>query len=409
MENTIAISDAEMRLAVVQGAYVTDDAAAVRAFLRQLETSPMATERAFKKEVKRFLVWLLHTGHSPGSALAGLGVLDMEEYFRFLRSPAPLAKEPGEGTRGGYWKGPAPLGQASLEHSKTLLSSFFDKLCDYEHSPGRAFRTTNPVRAIGRVVAAPRAARQPGERAPVASEEDSEHVLSPEDIALVLATIESAPRETPRQAAHYQRNRWVILLAYHSFLRISELARLQMGDFELSKSGDWQVYIHPSKHERKGVLIDASPPLMTALTDYRRSLRKMPFPFRGEPGPAIMPVVNKNVPVAPVRTLLHTGAWRTEEQPSVIKPLTDRAIFDIIKGCFRLAAEGASSGEQRARLLAASPHWLRHSGITDALNRGVDPRYVSAQARHQGLQTTLQTYDHGLSMDAKRRELAKLR
>src|ERR1035437_5645043 len=89
------------------GSFVGSDQGAVRAFLRQLETSPLATERAYKKEIKRFLAWLLHTGHPPGMALAGLTVIDIEDYFRFLRSGTALPKTQQEGN--GHWKRPAPL------------------------------------------------------------------------------------------------------------------------------------------------------------------------------------------------------------------------------------------------------------------------------------------------------------
>ena len=392
---------------VASGAFVADDQGAVRAFLRQLETSPLATERAYKKEIKRFLAWLLHTGYTPGDALRSLTVIDIEDYFRMLRSPAFLPKT--EQDDGGYWKGPAPLSPASLEHAKTLLANFFDKLQDYEQAPGAPFRSTNPVRAMGRAVAAARGIRQPGERAAIAAETNSEKILAPEDIKLILATLEAMPRETVRAQAHYRRNRWVLLLAYYSWLRLSELTRLQMGDIELDREGFWRMYVHPSKHETQGVMIDVFPPLMEALVDYRTSLKKMPFPFRGERDPAILPIVDKRIQPEAVRTLLPHGAWRVEEQPPVLKQLTDRAVFDILKTTFRAAAESAGTPQQRARLRSASPHWLRHSGITHALNAGMDPRYVSAQARHQDLKTTFKTYDHGQDAEARRREAGKLR
>jgi integrase/recombinase XerD len=393
-------------IVVGSGSYVADDQGAVRAFLRQLETSPLATERAYKKEIRRFLAWLLHTGYAPGDALRSLTVIDLEDYFRFLRSPVALPKTGQDGR--GCWKGAAPLSASSLEHAKNLLAIFFDKLQDYEQTPGQPFRATNPVRAIGRVVAAPRADRQPGERAKVKSDAGTEKILEPEDIRHILATIEAMPRDTPREQEHYHRTRWTVLLAYHSWMRLSELARLQMGDFELDRDGFWRIYVHPSKHEKDGVFIDAFPALMDALVAYRRSLKKMPYPFRGEKDPAILPVLVKRIQPEPVRTLLPHGAWRVEEQPSVSKPLGDRAIFNVLKGVFRAAAATASTPWQRTRLSAASPHWLRHSGVTHALNAGMDPRYVSSQARHRDLKTTFKTYDHGLDPESRRREAGKI-
>lgn len=39
-----------------------------------------------------------------------------------------------------------------------------------------------------------------------------------------------------------------------------------------------------------------------------------------------------------------------------------------------------------ARLRAASPHWLRHSGITHCLDAGIGLKEVQALSRHRSLQ-----------------------
>jgi integrase len=412
MENQVAQGQIFNPVAVASGTYVDGDQAAVRAFLRQMETSPLATERAYKKAVRCFLVWLLHTGYAPGNALATVNLADIENYFRFLRSSTPLPKTAEEGA--GCWKGPAPLAAASLEHAKTLLANFFDKLCDYETAPGVAFRTTNPVRAIGRVVPARRELRKPGEVAPIADSDGTEKVLLPEDVDLILESIEAMPKETDRQLFHFHRCRWVFLLAYRSWLRLSEIARLQMGDFRFDQNGAWRLYVHPSKHQQEGVLIDVLPGIMEALQVYRQSLGMMPYPVNGEPHSAILQVSRKKIEMPPVVTALKlrngepSGGVRIEAPSPAYKPLTERAIFGILEKVFRNAAAMATTPWQRGRLMEASPHWLRHSGITHALNAGMDPRYVASQARHKSLKTTLSTYDHGLDVEARRREASKL-
>lgn len=388
------------------GSFVGSDQDAVRAFLRQLEHSPLATERAYKKEIKRFLAWTLTAGFPPGETLAGLSVLDIEDYFRFLRSPVPLPKAEQDG--GGFWKRPAPLSRASLEHAKTLLNGFFEKLTDYEIAPGQAFRATNPVAAIGRVTAARREARQPGEFAPIAGQGSAKKFLPEEDIAHILATIDALPRETERQVAHFQRNRWVFMLAYRSWLRLSELARLQMGDFFFERDGVWRLYVHPSKHEPEGRLIEVLPGLMDALVDYRLANGLMRYPIRGERSPAVLQLNDKRRPVDPVRTVLASGAVRIEEQPEVRAPLSERALFNILKTTLRAAAATSKTPWQKKRLAEASPHWLRHSGITHALNAGLDPRFVASQARHKDIKTTFEDYDHGLRPEQRQVEMGKL-
>lgn len=388
------------------GSFVASDQDAVRAFLRQLENSPLATERAYKKEIKRFLAWTMASGFPPGETLAKLTVIDIEDYFRFLRSPAPLPKAEQDG--GGFWKRPAVLSKASLEHAKTLLNGFFEKLTDYESQPGKSFRTTNPVSAIGRVTTARREVRKPGEFAPIAGNEGEEKYLPEEDVAHILATIDAMPQENERQVTHYRRNRWVFILTYRSWLRLSELARLQMGDFIFERDGVWRLYVHPSKHEPKGRMIEALPGLMEELEVYRMAVGMMRYPIRGERSPAILQIGDKKRQVEPVKTVLATGAIRIEEQPDIRAPLSERAIFDILKTTFQAAAATSKTPWQKKRLSEASPHWLRHSGITHALNAGLDPRFVAAQARHKDLKTTFKVYDHGLPAEQRRIEMDKL-
>lgn len=389
----------------IEGALIQalgDDRTAVQAFVNRLGLGPLGTERAYAKEVRRLLAWLANADYPVGHTLGTLTTQDMEAFFAFLRSATPLLKE---GEPGAFWKKPSPLAATSLEQVRSRLSVFFDMLSNYEVAPGVTFRSGNPMTNLGRVAAVRREPRRPGERVEVEGEEDLEHVLPVEDIQLVMLAIEQLPQETDRQKKVYERGRWVFHLAYYSWLRISELARLQMGDFEF-KEGLWQIYVWPSKHAKKGAMIDALPPLMDALAQYRRSLKKMTYPFRGESGPAIIPMVERLIPQSPIKTILRSGAERVEEQPPVLKPLTERAIFNILKSLFTLAAGCAQTEAQRARLSEASPHWLRHSGVTHALNSGMDARYVVRQVRHKnGGRTTFKIYDHGFDPTKRKAQM----
>ncbi|MFA6444920.1 MAG: hypothetical protein WCV99_21505, partial [Sterolibacterium sp.] len=254
-----------------------DDAWAVSVYFADLALAPLTTARSYKGEVSRFMTWLNHVGYPPGNVLASLGVADISAYFAFLRSPAPLYGQHG------WLKRAKGLSDQSLELSRSKLSVFFEKLKDLE------FRNSNPVAAMGRVVAARREPRKPRERVEIEGEEDLEHLLSLEDIHFVLVSIEGMPRETPRDEKHYQRCRWLFRLAYLSWLRISEIARLQMGDFEF-KEGGWRLYIWPSKRATKAAVIDVFPQTMDALADYRRSLGKVAYPFTGDGDPAVMAI-----------------------------------------------------------------------------------------------------------------------
>ena len=225
-----------------------DDRTAVKAFLGRLALGPLGTERAYVKEVRRLLAWLAYAGYSVGHSLAQMTGEDMQAFFAFLRSGTALSKPEEDG---GYWKKASPLAAASLEQVKSRLHVFFEMLENYEVAPGVMFRSSNPLKALGRVAAVRREARGPGERVELEGEEGLEYVLPVEDVQFVMRSIERMPRQTAREVAHYERDRWVFHLAYYSWFRISELARLQMGDFEF-KDGFGRYMSGPRSMQGRG-------------------------------------------------------------------------------------------------------------------------------------------------------------
>lgn len=67
------------------------------------------------------------------------------------------------------------------------------------------------------------------------------------------------------------------------------------------------------------------------------------------------------------------------------RSISCRRAFEIIKSGFECVASAPNAD---ARLLVASPHWLRHSRITHLVHQKVDPIMVQAFARHSNIDTT---------------------
>lgn len=391
--------------AATGGSFVTTDQEAVSAFLSTLEHGPSQTLRAYRKELGRFLTWLAHQGYefSAESVLQRLTVRDFQGYVGFLRSDVPLAKLGVEGTglsNRGFWKLAQALSPASVDHALSLLRIFFEYLTEIETDQGVPFRETNPVKALGRSKNADLPLRQPGERRKAATSNGEEiitNVLSESDMSVIFAAIYALPRTTKRELAHFHRNLWVIQLGYRSFLRISEMARLQMGDFEHTALG-WRLYVHARKAHGAASFIQAPSKLIADLVAYRRSLGKIPYPSRLEPDPAIMTISKSDrrlhESALPYSFTLPGGGRRIEEPARIYRPLSERGLFAIIKNVFRLAARSAPDEATRERLMSASPHWLRHTGITAARTAGVSLRTLQAQAGHASESTTA-LYDHG--------------
>ena len=85
-------------------------------------------------------------------------------------------------------------------------------------------------------------------------------------------------------------------------------------------------------------------------------------------------------------------------------------LYKIIKDVATQTADRLATSERAGepevmqmveRLRSVSPHWFRHTGVTNALESGTEPRYAQAQAGHASLSTTM-IYDHKDS--AKQRE-----
>jgi len=385
--------------------YTTNDQDAVTAFLASLEHGPKQTMRAYTKEIGRFLTWLAHQGFdfSAECVLQRVTVRDIQGYAGFLRSDAPLAKLGVEGmglSNRGFWKMAQALSPASVDHALSLLRLFFEFLTEIDTAHGVPFRETNPVKALGKTKHADLAPRQPGERRKATTSNGEEiitNVLSEGDMALIFEAITALPRQSRRDLTHYHRNLWVIQLGYRSFLRISEMVRLQMGDFEQTPLG-WRLYIHARKAHGHASFIQAPSKLIADLVVYRRSLGKLPYPIRLEPDPAIMAISKADKRLhetaLPFQITLPGGGKRIEEPARIYRPLTERGLFAIIKNVFKLVARSAPDEATRERLMSASPHWLRHTGITHARNAGVSLRTLQAQAGHANESTTA-LYDHG--------------
>jgi integrase len=200
------------------------------------------------------------------------------------------------------------------------------------------------------------------------SSDDTSRALTPEEWSAVLLVIEQMSRATSRDRAHYYRARWVFNLLYCAFLRRDEAVSLRMGDFQEGPDG-WGLHLTGKGGKRASIVVPQR--LIRELRTYRLSIGLSEYPHHGEARPAVCRI------------------------GSNAKGISSQALYLICQVIFARAAElikpinpGAA-----ARLEAASPHWMRHTGITHALERGINPRYVQAQARHASLVTTAK-YDH---------------
>jgi integrase/recombinase XerD len=306
------------------------------------------TRRSYFREAVRFLAWLQYYCGSF-TRLREVSGADAVAYREFLEKPGPvpeaLCLEFGLTAR--PWK--KGLQYHSLGLAVTILSALYEFLRRTPDDYGRPILEMNPFyagRRTGR-------GDQPRPR---------DRALSVEQWHAVMETIGALD-----DPAHQARCRWMFLLAYYSFLRSHEMAKLRMGDFIRLASGAWTI--HVVGKGRVDADISAPPPLVAELIRYRRFQGLSDLPQKGDVTPAILPM----------------RRWKA--RAGVDFTLTPASIYLIFKTIFKRAGERHPDHEEE--LKRASTHWMRHTGITHTLDSGlVSERFVQKQARHLDPKTT---------------------
>ena len=334
-----------------------DDRQALKTWLDSYAHGPATTLRNVTKEAERFLLWMEHK-HGENTRLLPLATIkDANGFLDYLNAPYGLPKPLLE--RHGRAKQPiaGPLARSSIRQAIVVLHRMFEALRNLPDEAGKPYILFNPWKLV-----------KDGATTEEPSEFDEvEAAFSEEEWAAVQETIELLPQNTAREQLHYARSRWIMQLMYRTWLRRETVANLTMADFQQTQHG-WIVRV-VGKGGKKSKLV-ATSQLMQELRAYRVANGLLPEPGIGEVRPAVLPIVG-------------SGA------------LTGQAIYLICKTIFAATADRMEelSPVSAQRLRSASPHWMRHTGITAAMEAHVDPRYVQAQAQHSSLKIT-NRYDH---------------
>lgn len=335
---------------------VTTDEDAIRTFLDSYKRKSGHTVRSYEKELKRYLLWLRATYGMHPSLIPQAVEQDANSYIDFLAKPRTFD---AKFLAANGWKHQPfrkPLAEESMRHAIVALNKMYEAF--------RRFRSLNnqPYCLFNPFTMAHDAHRTPPNL------DDIEEALSVGELEAVFSAVESLPRESATNIKHYHRARWVMHLLYWALLRREEAVTIKMGSFQPTTDG-WVLKLIGKGRIAAKILVPNT--LLEELKVYRTSLGLPPLPSAGEDRPAILSVRSNT------------------------KGITDQALYLLCKELFSRAADMLAvtdeAGAQRLRM--ATPHWMRHTGISHYLEAGADPRYVQAQARHSSLKVTA-TYDH---------------
>jgi site-specific recombinase XerD len=319
-----------------------NDYQAVQAWL-SLHESP-ATQRKYRKEAERLMLWAIV---ERGCALSSLATEDAVAYRAFLRRPTPRARwvGPPRPRTSSEWRPFAGgLSARSAAHGLSVLSAMFRWLIEQRYVLANPF---SGIKVHGVKPAGMDTAR---------SFSDAEWAL----LRTVADGLEWSYGWTPAAA---QRLRFVLDFAYATGLRASELVHATLGAIEVDHEERWLHVV--GKGNRAGRV--TLPPLAKSALD---------------------------------RYLVHRGLPTTPKKWNPKTPLVgdiggeagiNRArLWVVMKRFFATVADILVEDNPAfvEKLRRATPHWMRHTHATHALQGGAELTAVRDNLRHASIATT---------------------
>jgi site-specific recombinase XerD len=332
-----------------------NDYQAVQAWL-SLHESP-ATQLKYRKEAERLMLWAIV---ERGCALSSLATEDAVAYRAFLRRPAPRSRwvGPPRPRSSPEWRPFAgPLSARSAAHSLTVLGALFRWLIEQRYLLANPFAG---VKVRGVMPAAMDAARS----------------FSDVEWSLLRTVADGLEWSYGWQPAAAQRLRFVLDFSYATGLRASELVQATLGAIEIDREERWLHVV--GKGARTGRV--TLPPLARTALDRYLTQRRLPTtPARWDPATPLLASLEQD----------HAGG------------VTSARLWAVLKRFFAQAADIVQEQNLATseKLRRASPHWMRHTHATHALQGGAELTTVRDNLRHASLATT-SIYLH--SDDSKR-------
>lgn len=341
-----------------------NDLQAVEAWLGLQESH--STKRAYRKEAERLMLWAIIEREKP---LSSLTHEDAVAYRAFLRRPVPASR----------WVGPVAPRQApewkpfqnalsprSMAYSLSVLSSLFRWLTEQRYLIGNPFAGVNAK-------AAKAAKGNPGSDARFTHPQ--QRVFAAKEWTTITRFAQHAERKLNWSADAAIRVRFILAFCVATGVRVNELATIRLRDFERVSSRECWVTVRGKGGKRARVAIP--PAAWQALIVYLRH-RDVRGSVQKWPANAFL--------IAPIDT---TEA-ELRSKGEFHRGLTPGRVWAVLRRFFEQVGEQVSETHPslHQKLAAASPHWLRHTHATFALNGGADLVTVRDNLRHASVNTT---------------------
>ena len=327
-----------------------NDYEAIAAWLNARATNEN-TYRAYRREAERLLLWCVFDRRK---AMSSVTVEDCTLYRSFLQAPPPEWVSPRNVERwSAAWRPlSGPLSTRSQHTAITIVSALFDWLVSQQ------YLFANPWKALPR----------PGRAATL----DLSRAFTHSQWAAIRRAVDALP-----DALRRSRVRLVTELLYHTGLRRAELLAANLGDLReemLDGVPCWVLTV-----TGKGGRIREVPIVESVMQHLDHDLRLRGLPPDPRDGPADTPLIARIEP-RPSDTPPPRG---TDERLPVAQ------LYRELKRVFAAAADTLQGEGARgaARVARGSPHWLRHTFATHAIET-VPADVVGSVLGHASMATT---------------------
>jgi len=361
-----------------QGVRASDDLQAVVEWLRAKRGASPATLRSYAREAERLLLWAVA---ARGAPLSSLTAGDLASYVEFLGQPEPVSRWVSS-RRAPFssveWRPfVAGLSNESTALACRILESMFDYLVTY------GYLVANPWREVATsFVVTPRSP-------------DARHLSMTGWLNASRRGLRG--RLTPRQV----RDEFVVRFLYATGLRLTELRLLRVGCVRyMPQVSAWVLSIRGKGNKVRSVPL--GPDTVELLVEYLRSSRTNSGGLGGDLAvllralPADQYVVARVPDDQLVGRFVHSQTAAIHDQAGSdvcgVSPVSQSTVYRACQRFFREAVERLPelSPEDRAAMLSASTHWMRHTFATHALGDGVELLVLRDLLGHASIATTNQ-------------------
>jgi len=244
------------------------------------------------------------------------------------------------------------LSQKAIREIFTVISSFYNNLLE------EGLIKANPVALI----------KQKSRY--LQKQQQKEHIRRLTDRQWQCC-LETAKLMADKEPKKYERLRFIITALYLMYLRVSELTATerwqpQMGHFYQDSQENWWFKTVGKGNKLRNIAV--SDEMLEALIHYREKQGLSPLPYPNDP------------------TLLIT---KLNGHGAIT---SDRQIRRLVQTCFEQTIERLNNQgfhDEANGLKQATVHWLRHTGISDDINKRNRPiAHVRDDAGHASIATT---------------------